>query len=258
VDISHLNYALKLTTLLSFLISTGIATVIFPKMASIVAIGTTANLRHTASLGLRVMWLAIVPAVVLGEVLALPLVSVAFQRGQFSATDAEVVAGLFQVYLLALAGMCLGNITGRMFYVLKDTRPLAIFGVIGALAYIVYTPLLAQSFGVKGIAWGYVLFFNVSLLWQLLVIRHKTGKSGGRTMLDSFARIGSAALLGGAAAWVVTQTTSNWWLQLLLGGALGLVVYAIALLRLGSVEARMIWAQWLNRANRGVWSRMVK
>lgn len=257
-SISHLNYALRLTTLLSLLIGTGIATVIFPRMASSVAVGTTADLKRTASLSLRVMWLAIAPAIVLGEVLALPLVSVAFQRGQFGAVDTEAVADLLQVYLLALAGMCLGSITSRIFYALKDTRPLAVFGVIEALAYIVYTPLLVQRFGVTGIAWGYVLFFYISLLWQLLVVRHKTGRTGGRTILGSFARIGFAALLGGAAAWVVTLMMPNLWLQLLLGGALGLVIYAIALLGLGSGEARVIWTQWLDRANRSGWSRMVK
>lgn len=239
-SISHLDYALKLVLPLSTFISTGLATVIFPRMAERVTVGSVVGLKYTVSLGLRVMWLAIAPVLAIGEVLALPLVSAAFLRGRFSAVDAEAVAGLLRVYLLALAPMSLGNITGRVFYALKDTRTLAVMGIIEALAYIVYTPLLASRFGVTGIAWGYVVFFNLSFLWHLLIIRYKTGNAGGRTTLGSFARTSIAALLGGGTAWVVVQIAPNAGLQLFFGGGLGLVAYVAALLALRSSEAQMM------------------
>ena len=246
-SISHLGYAVKLLGVVVILVSAGIPTVVFPRMALNVAGGDMGGLKHTMSLGLRVMWLAVAPAIALGGALALPLVTAVFRRGQFSAADAEVVAGLLRVYLLALVGMSLGNITGRGFYVLKDTRTPAVMGVFEALAYAVYTALLARRFGVVGIAWGYVLYFDLSLLWHVFVIRFKTGNAGGRTVLGSFARTGFAAVLGGATAWAVTVMTSNLWLQLLLGGVLALAVYAVALLGLGSAEARMIWGMVADR-----------
>ncbi len=240
-SISHLGYAFRIFSILIMLISTGIATVIFPRMAVNVTGADLSALRRTMSAGLRVMWLAIAPVIALGITLALPMVTAVFQRGQFGAADAVAVAGLLQVYLLALTPACLGSVTGRGFYVLKDTRTLAVFGSIESVAYVIYTIALARIWGVVGIALGYVLLFNGSLLWQVIFLRNKTGNASGHTVLSSFTRTGLAALLGGATAWGVTQSTSNVWIQLLLGGISGLFVYGVGLWILQSPEIHQAW-----------------
>jgi putative peptidoglycan lipid II flippase len=240
-SISYLGYAFRLQSLFSLFIATGITTVVFPRMAVNVADEDLTALRRTMSTSLRFMWLAVAPATTLGMVLALPLVTVVFQRGQFNAMDAIAVAGLFQVYLLALASACLANITARGFYVLKDTRTVAVLGSIESIAYVLYTVLFARFFGTVGVALGYVLFFNLSFLWQVLIIRYKTGNRGGRAVLSSFARIGLAALLGGVAAWGVTLVLSSPRLQLVGGGMTGLFAYLMALYALRVSEAQEIW-----------------
>jgi len=85
-----------------------------------------------------------------------------------------------------------------------------------------------------------VVLFNGSLVWQVLILRHKAGNTGGRTVLSSFARTGLAALLGGATAWIVVQIAPSAVVQLFVGAGLGLMVYALALLMLRSSEAQMI------------------
>ena len=243
-SISHLGYAFRIFAILVGLISSGIATVIFPRMAANVTGADFPGLRRSMSAGLRVMWLAIAPVMTIGIVLALPMVSAVFQRGKFSAADAVAVARLLQVYLLALASACLGSVTGRGFYVLKDTKTLAVFGSIESVAYVFYTALLAYFWGAVGVALGYVLLYNGSLLWQVIILRHKTGNLGGRTVLSSFTRTGLAALLGGATAWGVVQATSWVWLQFLIGGVSGLLVYGIGLWILQSSEARQLKAMF--------------
>ena len=240
-SISHLGYAFRIFSLLIMLISTGIATVIFPRMAVNMAGSDLSALSRTMSYGLRVMWLAIAPVIAIGIVIALPLVVAVFQRGQFGAVDAAAVARLLQVYLLALAGACMGSITARGFYVLKDTRTIAVWGSIESMAYVFYTALLARFFGAVGVALGYVLLFNGSLLWQIIILRYKTGNVGGGTLLSSFARTGLAALLGGVTAWGVTQSTSNVWIQLVLGCISGLLVYGVVLWVLQSPEIHQVW-----------------
>lgn len=241
-SISQLGYAFRIFGVLSLLLSTGIATVIFPRMALNAATWDMAGLRQTMSAGLRVMWLAIAPAMTIGIALALPLIIVVFQRGQFRIDDAVAVAGLIQVYLLALPAACLANVTGRGFFALKDTQTVAVLGSVETVAYVVYAAVLARLFGVLGLAFGYVLFFNISLAWQALVVRHKAGKVGGQRVVSSFLRTGLAALAGGAAAWGVTQLTADSWLQLGLGALLGLSVYGLSLLLLRSPEIEQVWS----------------
>lgn len=240
-SISHLGYAFRIFSVLSLLISSGISTVIFPRMAMDVAGTALASLRRTMSVGLRVMWFIIAPAMTIGIALALPLVTVVFRHGQFSTLDAVAVSGLFQIYLLALPPACLGTITGRGFYALKDTRTVAIVGTLEGIAYIFYTALLSRKLGVTGVAFAYVIFFNFSLLWQVVVIRHRAGQVGGRTVVNSFMRTGLVALLAGVAAWATTLLTANIWIQLILGAMSGLLVYSLGIWLLQTSEIQRVW-----------------
>ena len=239
--ISHLGYAFKLYGVLAILISTGLTKVLFPRMAINIVKSGLLSMRHTVSQGLRFMWLIITPVICVGTVLALPLVTILFQRGQFNNADTRAVAGLFQIYLLALAGACLGNITTGGLYVLKETRIVAIIASLETLGYILYTPLLTRLLGAPGVALSYVIYFSPGLVWSTILIRYKTGNTGGRTVLVSFLRTGLAALLGGAAAWGMMRSTSNVWIQLVFGGVSGLLVYATGLWILKSSEIRQLW-----------------
>lgn len=235
--ISHLGYAFKIVTLLSLLLATSIATVVFPRMAQNTAAQDSVGLRYTLSTGMRVMWLATAPCLALAIALALPLISAIFQRGAFTREDTAAVGPLFQVYALALVGMCLGNLTGRTFYAMKNTRIIGIAGVIEALAYAVYTPLLANRLGGLGVALGLVIYYDASMVWQVLYLRHKMGSRGGRQIVDSFLRTLVAAVGGGSAAWLAIQLIASPWLQLIGGGIAGSVVYIGSLVLLQSSEA---------------------
>jgi putative peptidoglycan lipid II flippase len=244
--ISHLEYAYKLLGLLATLISTGLATVLFRLMAANTAQRDLHGMRRIVSRGLRLMWLIVAPTITVGGVLALPLVTILLQRGEFRAADAQSVAGLLRIYLFALAGMCMGSITFRGLYALKETRLIALLSTFEAIGYALYTPWLVRLWGAPGVALGYVIYFTPGLLWGALLIRHKTGSTGGRTALSSFARSGLAALLGGAAAWQVAAAVPNLWLQVVLGGAVGLSVYGLALLAVRSPEARELSSKLLS------------
>ena len=243
--ISHLGYANRLVTMFSTLLAAGITTVVFPRMASDRARGDLAAFRHTISIGLRFMWLTVAPAITVGLALALPLITVLFQRGEFSSGDAHAVAVLMQVYLLALVSMCLGNVAGRALYALKDTWTVGVVGVIEAIAYVVYTPLLAHRYGTIGIAVSFVIYFNTSLFWLLWLVRSKTGNIGGRGVMVSFLRTGLASVCGGVAAYAVTRGITGAWGQLLVGASVGALVYAVVLVAVGSVEVRGMWRDLL-------------
>ncbi len=130
--------------------------------------------------------------------------------------------------------------TGRTFYALKQTRTVAVIGVFEALAYVVYTPLLGHWLGAGGLALAYVVYFNASLVWQVLLLRHRTGRTGGSGIAIAFARTGAAALVGGAAAWAITLVAGNPFVQLLGGGVVGLGAYLAGLVGLRSADLRLL------------------
>lgn len=227
-SISHLGYAFRLMATASFLISTGITTVAFPRMALESALTNIKSLWETISGSFRMLFLVVAPAITLGAALALPLVSALFERGKFSASDSLAVCGLLRIYLLALAGASLGNISGRAFYAIKDTRTLAIFGTLETAAYVLYTSLLASRFGVRGIAWGYVIYFCISFSWQFFILRFRFSR-GDAEVFRSFGLTAAGAAAGGLAAWFVKGLLPGAWFQLGGGLAAGAIVYLAAL-----------------------------
>lgn len=239
-SISHLGYAFKIQGMASVLISSAISTIILPKMALEHASGDREALKSTISHSLRFMWLAIAPAVVLGLVLARPLIVVIFQRGHFTPADAAEVAVLLQVYLLSMVGGCLGAITAKVFYALKATRLMSVVGIMETVVYVVYTGVLIRYFEVAGIAIGYVVYFSISLCWQLLWVRHATGNRGGGAIVISCVKTTVAAIAGALAALAGTASLSHPLSQLVAGAMLGLGVYVAVLLKLGSNEAKYL------------------
>jgi putative peptidoglycan lipid II flippase len=231
------------------LLSMGISVVIFPRMALKVTEMDVPGLRNTISLSLRLMWLVVAPAMSIGIAMALPIVTVLLQRGQFNHEDAQAVASLMRVYLFALIGMSLGTVTGRSLYALRDTRIIARLGIIQSLVYVVYAFFLVSRLGVVGAAIAYVLYFNLSLLWQVFLIRHKTGGAGGYSVVHSFVKTSIAAIVAGITAYISIPLAAFHWLQLVLGSAVGISIYVIMLTMLRSGEVA-----WLFAALRGMFA----
>lgn len=247
-SISHLGYAFRLMTICSFIISTGITTVAFPKMAFESAIADIKALWKTISGSFRMLFLVVAPTITLGAALALPLVSALFERGKFMASDSLAVSGLLRIYLLALVPASLGNISGRAFYAIKDTRTLAIYGTLETLAYVFYTAFLASRFGVSGIAWGYVIYFCISFTWQTAILWFRFGRSD----VEDFRPFGvtaACAITAALAAWFVEGLLPGAWLQLIGGITAGALVYIAALKLIKSEDLELFLKYTMRRSS---------
>jgi len=245
-SISHLGYAFRLMTTSAFLISTGITTVAFPRMALQSALTNVKGLWQTISGSFRMMFLVVAPTITLGAALALPLVSALFERGKFTASDSLAVSGLLRIYLLALVATTLGNISCRAFYAIKDTRTLSIFGTVETLAYVVYTSILASRFGVQGIAWGYAMYFGIAICWHFAILKYRFGR-GDTGIYRAFGLSTACAIAAGLAAWFVKGLLPGAWLQLGGGIAAGALVYIAALKLLKSEDLELFLKYTLRR-----------
>lgn len=238
--IAQLGYAFRLVSFLSLFLSSGIAAVVFPRMAFEMAAQEPERARRTFVLALQVMWLGVAPVVVLGMVLGVPLIEAVFERGAFLSSDTIAVAWFWQIYLLSLVGACLGTVTGRAFYAVNATRTLAIAGGVEALAYAVYTPALAARLGAAGVAMGYVVYYTLSLGWQIPVLLGRLGGEGGGDLMASLVRTTAAAGVAGAAAWFVSAVAGPAWGQLALGAAVASPLYVACLWWWGGREVRWV------------------
>lgn len=227
-SISHLAYAFKIFLIGQTLISTGIATTAFPIMANHFAKDKIDLFRNTIKRSFTFMWVAIAPAIVIGIFIAFPFVTIVFQRGQFNAEDSKAVSQILKLFLFAIPAACFGTVTGKIFYIQKKTNILMIFGIIESVAYLIYTFFLSKHYGIVGIAIGYVIYFNVSLLWQLTYLWMKNSQINLK-VFKIFINIGISACLGGATTLYIINHNTTPIFQLIFGALSGLTVYLISL-----------------------------
>ena len=239
-NIAHLSYAFRVVTFLSMFLSGGFAPVLFPKMARSASTSDLAGLRRTLSSGLIFMWILVAPVILIGMVVSSPLITSVFVRGQFTGIDAQAVSALLRIYLIALVGTCAGSLTGRCFYALQDTRTPAVIGTIETVVYAFYAAWLTRYLGASGLVWAYVIYFNVSLLWQIIVLRHKMRGVQGMKIVVSMCKTAIAAIIAAAAAWFSLGVVTSVWTQVILGLTAGLTIYAAVLSILNRQEVNEI------------------
>jgi putative peptidoglycan lipid II flippase len=239
--ISHLGYAFRIVSALSIAISSGLGAVLFPPLSDAIARKEMAEFRELASRSVRTLWLVVAPVIAIGAAVTLPAVQLVFQRGAFTSQDAVAVAGLLQIYLVALVALALATITGPAMYALRATRFLAIMIAVESIAYVAYTFELARALGAPGIAWGFALYAVISIGWQSVYLRIATGGRGGRRIARSLATTTAWAGAAGVVAWLASLPVHSPLARVALGGACGLAAYLAALCITRPEEAKGVW-----------------
>jgi putative peptidoglycan lipid II flippase len=228
-DLSHLTYASRIVLAIGVFVAAGPGTVIFPRLAEDVAVRDRSALAERVASGLRSLWLVIAPVLALTIALADHGTRLVFERGAFTREDADTVASLVRLYAPAIAGIGLAAVSAHALYALRVTRILASVGAAEGLAYVVYTAVLARSFGAAGIALGFSAYYLISVAWQLLYVRRVTSTRGMR-LIGSFAVTGGVAVVAGLAAWAAA---AGWSAQPLVacavGSGIGVVTYGAGL-----------------------------
>ena len=161
--VSQLFYAQRLYQLPLGVLGISLATAIFPVMSSDAARNDFTALSRTVSRGLRCAVFVALPATVGLLMVARPLVSVLFERGQFSAHDTNLTTWTLSFYVLGLSGYFAQQVVTRAFYSMQDS----------------YIPALSAVFAVFT-----NVVLNLTLVWFL-----QTGGLAASTALCSYLQV---------------------------------------------------------------------
>lgn len=152
-SIAYMKFA---TTLIQFplgLIVTALSIATLPTLSR-QALGQLAIFKHTMAEGIRLVITLIIPATAGLFALAVPIVALLFEHGEFSAQDTQVTALVLRVYLLGLPFAAVDQMLVFASYARKDTLRPALVGVVSILVYLATAVLLRSPLGTVGAAWG--------------------------------------------------------------------------------------------------------
>lgn len=200
--IAWLSYADRLYQLPLGVVGIAIGVVLLPDLSRRLRAGDDGGGRHSLSRAGEMALALTVPASVALIVIPMPLVTVLFQRGAFTADDAAATALAVQIYGLGLPAFVLQKVLQPAYFARENTRTPFYFALgslainagvaVGLAPFIGY---IAAAFGTTLAGWG-----MVAMLWI------GTWRMGETTRFDArfwkrFWRIGLASWLMGGVIW---------------------------------------------------------
>ncbi len=225
-----ITYMMQATTLIQFpqgLVATAISIAILPTLASQAASllddGVRA-FRDTLGLGIRLATTLIIPATLGLLILAVPIVRLLFEGGEFTPADTEITVLAMRLYLFGLPFAAIDLLLVYAFYARKDTLTPAMIGLFSHVVYIVTVLLLFNQFGLFSLMIADSIKHLVHAVISGFLLRRRIQGFGqqrfGRTAIKTSVAAGIMAVVG----WITLS-----WLESLIGvsGAINQILLVI-------------------------------
>jgi putative peptidoglycan lipid II flippase len=250
-SITYLFYGMRFIHFPLGIFGIAIATAVLPTMSAQAARRETEEFRETLSLGLRLVFFIMFPAMAGLITLRVPIVNLLLEHGQFDRISTQGTAAALLFYAVGLWAFAGVRIVAQAFYALQDTKTPVKIAVVALVAnillsaaFITWTPL---EHGGLALATSLAATLNIGLL--TVQLRKKIGRMDGKRILRSLLKIVPASIAMGVIGWWVGRQPV-WDLsghtlyksELLVGGmAASVFFYVIAMWILKSEELEFMW-----------------
>lgn len=201
---SSINAAFRLYIFPQGMFSVAVATVLFPSLARLATRRDFDGFRSMVTSGMRQIAFLLIPASAICAVLAVPIVRVVYQRGEFTSSQTSVVAACLAAFALGLTFNGAMLMLNRAFFSLQS----AWIPSMVALANLGLNAVLDFAFYRLGI-WGIPLATSIvniaGSVALLILLRRKLGGLDVRAALGSVVKISLASVVLAGVAYGV------WW-----------------------------------------------
>jgi putative peptidoglycan lipid II flippase len=264
--VSYLWYADRVFEFPLGVVAVAVGTAALPSLAAHASASRFREMGHLTTHSLQLVWAICLPATAGLWMLADPIVTVLFERGEFTAHDATMTAGALRAFTAGLLGVGSARVLVSAFFALERLRvPVgtavvalvvnAVLGLTSMNAGDAATALASPhdhvqpiQVGHTGLAWAISIAAAVhaGLLWACA--RRVLVGLDARSFVRSVARhcaatVAMAAALQGWMALIDTlQPPAATYLCVAGGVLLGAIVYVCAALAVGSGEIRELLA----------------
>lgn len=223
------------------LLAMSIATTFLPEMTRAIRQRDNDRLVERTSLGVRLIALVTMPAGVGLFVLRRPLIGLAFQHGNVTATDVELTSRALAGFSLGLVGMSVFLFVVRLFHAHLDARTPFALNLVENVLNIVLAVALVGRYGILGLALSFALAYLLSAALALVVAQRKVPELRWAPLATALGRmLVASALMGIAVWWTARQVGGDVGFsaarRLVAGTVVGIAVYVAALLGLRAPE----------------------
>ncbi len=205
--VSWLNYAFRLMQLPIGVFGVAVATVTLPALSRAAIGGIGDDFRPTLAKGLKLVMFLVFPATVGLVVLAGPIISLLYERGEFDPLDRLATAAALQAYgygLLFYAGL---KVLQPAFYAIEK-RWLPMIASLMALGVNFgcnYLFVFVFRWGHESLALTTSIVASMNFIFLYLAMRRFAGDIGTKDLMVAFVKIGTAAAVMGAVCFAANR-----------------------------------------------------
>jgi len=207
------NYlAMRLsTTLIQFpagLVATALSVAVLPTLTEHARAIDNERFKKTLLLGFRLGLLLMIPAAAGLMVLGLPIVSLLYQHGRFTAHNAQLTSLALALYAFQLPFVAIDQLLLSAFYARKNTITPVIVGFVCYGSYLAVALPFWQTVGMPALVVANTVQNSLHAVILLVLLRMTIGPLRLREIISAFLKISAAT---------IAMVTVAWGLQVLLG-----------------------------------------
>lgn len=236
--ISGLEYANRLYVILVGVFTFAITNYIFPAMSRMSEGGKEEAFADTARTSLRAMFLLIFPIMAGMMLLSEEIITIVYQRGEFSAESTMYTSTALFFYCIGMVAYGFNEIANKTFFARKQVRPPMLASICGIIVTAVggFIGTRILDGGIVALAASASLgTLSAAVLMGILLHRSVPGIFNRKLFLSIF-RIAAATLIMSAAVLLVRGFLDGLWMRTILCALVGVVVYAVLILLMKEVR----------------------
>jgi putative peptidoglycan lipid II flippase len=180
------------------LVSVSLGTALLPTLAALWARGEKAKTTETANYYLRLNLFVAVPAALGLYFLAVPIVQLLFERGQFTPEDSLYTASVLEIYAFTLILSSSVRVIVPSYYAVKNTWFPAVVSGVCIVVHILVAPIWMQQWGIRGLVGSTCMTAGLNLLCLIAFYRQFIGPLGiGKILVSIFKFTVAGVVLAG-------------------------------------------------------------
>jgi putative peptidoglycan lipid II flippase len=247
-SVAWMRYATTLIQLPLGLVPVAVSLAALPSLAQRAADLDWDGFRGLFARGLRLVIVLLVPATVGLWVLAVPVIRLLFQHGNFTAADTQMTAITLRFYLIGLPFAGVDFLLNYTFYARQDTRTPAVVGVVAVGIYFIVALLLKGPLGYLGLVLADSAKQAGHALIMTFLLLQTVGRPTGQGIRAVTVKTVGAAAAMGLVAWFIAAALARLLptglisevLMVAVPATVGAIAYLALLKRSGVAEAMSI------------------
>ncbi|MBR4435619.1 MAG: murein biosynthesis integral membrane protein MurJ [Clostridia bacterium] len=150
--VASMNYANKLFLVFNGLLSTPIATALYPQMIEYISLNKKDELKNLTVKMIGIFCVIMIPISIACWLFRQELIAVVYERGKFTMESTMMTKNIFGFYCICIVFSACSHVVSNIFYGYGDTKKPLIIGIVSLALNIVLNLVFIRFWGAGGLA----------------------------------------------------------------------------------------------------------